>query len=58
MTLCSHCGKPHDRTGQRYCLACHAAYQRAWRAKRMFRVKQNETAAIRALVRKHIGEAA
>lgn len=29
---CSRCGSPRDRPGQRYCRACHNAYQRAWRA--------------------------
>jgi len=28
---CSRCGKDRDRQGQRYCLACHAAYMRAHR---------------------------
>lgn len=28
---CSKCGSGHGRTGQRHCLACHAAYMREWR---------------------------
>lgn len=28
---CSHCGKPHKRAGQRYCVLCHNAYMRSWR---------------------------
>lgn len=35
MTKCSYrgCDSPRDRPGQRYCRACHAAYQRANRPK-------------------------
>lgn len=33
MLKCSKCGQPHDRSGQSYCLACHAAWQRRWRPK-------------------------
>lgn len=34
-SICSKCGGPRDRPGQRYCRACHAAYQRAdWPAHR------------------------
>jgi len=29
---CSRCDKPRNRRGQRYCRACHAAYQRKHRA--------------------------
>ena len=29
--LCSRCGKPRDKAGQRYCKSCHAAYMRTWR---------------------------
>lgn len=28
---CSNCAGNHHRVGQRYCAACHAAYQRKWR---------------------------
>lgn len=28
---CSRCGGPRDNPGQRYCLACFAAYMRDWR---------------------------
>ncbi len=31
MEHCSKCRKIHYRDGQRYCLACHAVYMRAWR---------------------------
>lgn len=31
MKKCSKCREPHDRSGQGYCLACHAAYMRDWR---------------------------
>lgn len=30
---CSGCKAEHDRQGQRYCHACHAAYMRQWRPK-------------------------
>lgn len=30
---CSRCGGPRDRAGQKYCRACHAAYQREHRPK-------------------------
>lgn len=30
---CSHCGKPRDVSYSAYCLACKAAYQRAYRPK-------------------------
>jgi hypothetical protein len=33
MMKCSACGKPRDRSNQRYCKRCNAAYQRDWRAK-------------------------
>lgn len=29
--ICSSCGKPHERVGQRYCVGCHNAYMREWR---------------------------
>lgn len=32
--LCSRCGLTNDRDPHRYCSACHAAYQAAWRRKR------------------------
>jgi hypothetical protein len=32
--LCFQCGEARDREGQRYCRACHAAYQRDWRRQR------------------------
>lgn len=41
--LCSGCGHPNDRPGQRYCLVCHAIYQREW--------KRQRTRKYRALVR-------
>lgn len=28
---CGKCGVGHERTGQRYCADCHAAYMREWR---------------------------
>jgi hypothetical protein len=28
---CPRCGGERDRTGQRLCLSCHAAYMRVWR---------------------------
>jgi hypothetical protein len=31
--ICSKCGGPQDRPDQRYCRACHAAYQREHRPK-------------------------
>lgn len=31
---CSKCSQRHSRAG-RYCNACHAAYMRAWRKKRV-----------------------
>jgi hypothetical protein len=31
---CSKCDKHNDRQPHRYCRACHAAYQRIWRAGR------------------------
>lgn len=34
--ICSRCHQQHNRTGQRYCSACHAAAQRTHRR----RVKQ------------------
>lgn len=34
--ICSRCHQQHNRTGQRYCSACHAEAQRAHRR----RVKQ------------------
>lgn len=33
--MCSRCGEPHERAGQRYCSSCHAATMRAWRARRV-----------------------
>jgi len=30
--ICSTCGAEHQRKGQNYCNACHAAYMRGWRA--------------------------
>lgn len=33
---CSRCDLPNDRAPQRYCRACHAGYQRAWRAARVY----------------------
>lgn len=46
---CSHCGKPRDRDGQRYCRLCHAAYQRWWRRGQTFALKDvpRETRAFR-----------
>jgi len=40
-SLCSmpNCDKP-QRSGQRYCMACHKLYMKAWRAKR--RREENE----------------
>lgn len=29
--ICSNCGAPHEREGQRYCAACHAGYQARYR---------------------------
>lgn len=29
--VCSSCGEPHARDGQRYCVKCHDAYMRNWR---------------------------
>lgn len=29
--ICSSCGAPHERTGQRYCAGCHAESTRAYR---------------------------
>ena len=29
--ICSECGERHQRKGQSYCNACHAAYMRGWR---------------------------
>jgi hypothetical protein len=31
--VCSTCREHPRRPGQRTCTSCHAAYQRAWRAK-------------------------
>lgn len=33
--LCSGCGNPHDRAGQRYCAACHRSHQKKYRDKRV-----------------------
>lgn len=30
--ICSKCSKSNDRSPQRYCSSCHAAYMREWRA--------------------------
>lgn len=40
---CSHCGQPHDRTGQRYCRACHALYMRSWRERHVFVSRETVT---------------
>lgn len=32
MKRCSRCREPHERTGQRYCRKCQAAYMRDRRA--------------------------
>jgi hypothetical protein len=32
MKQCSRCGIEHNRKNQRYCLTCHAANMRTWRA--------------------------
>jgi hypothetical protein len=37
---CSRCGKPRDREGQRYCIACHAAYMRDYHQSERAAVKQ------------------
>lgn len=29
--ICSKCQQPHERSGQRYCKACHAIYMRSYR---------------------------
>ena len=48
MTICSKCGEPHQRKNQRYCLGCHAAYNRAWKPAHPLNAKQKVKANARS----------
>lgn len=41
---CSRCGERPRREGQRYCLACHAAANRAYRKRLRMRLAEAEKA--------------
>ena len=54
MTHCSKCGEPHDRLGQRYCRACHAAAMREWRAANPLKGEAAKRSAARSYTKRYI----